>query len=138
MRISDWSSDVCSSDLGTGKTRTLVKRVASLASEGIDPAAMLILTFSNRAAGELSERLSSALPEAAPKLWVGSFHALGLDLVRRQHDRIGLSSYPTKFGRSEATAMHEEICPTLPHTHYLKLWVPATGARHVMGGHRAA
>src|SRR5690606_10149689 len=68
---------------GTGKTRTLVKRVTSLASEGIDPAAMLILTFSNRAAGELSERLSSALPEAAPKIWVGTFHAFGLDVVRR-------------------------------------------------------
>src|SRR3546814_9575848 len=114
MRISDWSSDVCSSDLGTGKTRTLVKRVASLASEGIDPAAMLILTFSNRAAGELSERLSSALPEAAPKLWVGTFHAFGLDLVRRHHDRLGLSSNPTLFDRSDAIELLEEILPTLP------------------------
>src|SRR3546814_17097837 len=121
MRISDWSSDVCSSDLGTGKTRTLVKRVASLASEGIDPAAMLILTFSNRAAGELSERLSSALPEAAPKLWVGPFHAFGLDLVRRPHDRLGLSSHPTLFDRSDAIELLEETLATTPPLHYRNL-----------------
>ena len=60
---------------GTGKTRTLVKRLLSLLVEGIDPAAILILTFSNRAAGELSERLTAALPEAAQKLWIGTFHA---------------------------------------------------------------
>lgn len=117
---------------GTGKTRTLVKRVTSLASEGIDPAAMLILTFSNRAAGELSERLSSALPEAAPKLWVGTFHAFGLDLVRRHHDRLSLSSNPALFDRSDAIELLEEILPTLPLIHYRNLWDPAMVLRDVV------
>lgn len=117
---------------GTGKTRTLVKRVASLIAEGIDPAAILILTFSNRAAGELSERLAGALPEAAPKLWVGTFHAFGLDLVRRHHDRLGLSASPALFDRSDAIALLEEILPTLPLEHYRNLWDPAMVLRDVV------
>lgn len=106
---------------GTGKTRTLVKRVASLIAEGIDPAAMLVLTFSNRAAGELAERLVSAVPDAAPKIWIGTFHAFGLDLVRRHHNRLGLSSNPVLFDRSDAIALLEEILPTLPLVHYRNL-----------------
>lgn len=117
---------------GTGKTRTLVKRVASLTAEGIDPAAILILTFSNRAAGELAERLAGALPEVAPKLWVGTFHAFGLDLVRRHHDRLGLSGNPTLFDRSDAIALLEEILPTLPLVHYRNLWDPAMVLRDVV------
>src|SRR3546814_18783894 len=93
---------------------------------------MLILTFSNRAAVELSERLSSALPEAAPKLWVGTFHAFELDLVRRHHDRLGLSSNPTLFNRSDAIELLEEILPTLPLIHYRHLWDPAMVLRDVV------
>lgn len=117
---------------GTGKTRTLVKRVTSLIADGIDPAAMLILTFSNRAAGELSERLTGALPEATAKLWVGTFHAFGLDLVRRHHDRLGLSPNPALFDRSDAIALLEEILPTLPLVHYRNLWDPAMVLRDVV------
>lgn len=117
---------------GTGKTRTLVKRVSSLIAEGIDPAAMLVLTFSNRAAGELAERLSRAVPEAAPKLWIGTFHAFGLDLARRHHDRLGLSANPALFDRSDAIALLEEILPTLPLVHYRNLWDPAMVLRDVV------
>jgi len=117
---------------GTGKTRTLVKRVCSLLADGIDPAAILVLTFSNRAAGELAERLALAVPEAAPRLWIGTFHAFGLDLVRRHHDRLGLSSNPTLFDRSDAIEVLEEILPTLPLVHYRNLWDPAMVLRDVI------
>ena len=117
---------------GTGKTRTLVKRVTSLISEGIDPAAILILTFSNRAAGELAERIGAAVPEAAPRIWIGTFHAFGLDLVRRYHDRLGLSPNPTLFDRSDAIEVLEEILPTLPLVHYRNLWDPAMVLRDVV------
>ena len=95
---------------GTGKTRTLVKRVLSLLAEGVDPASILVLTFSNRAAGELSERLIVAAPDTAPKLWIGTFHAFGLDLVRRYHDKLGLPPDPALFDRSDAIAVLEEFC----------------------------
>lgn len=117
---------------GTGKTRTLVKRVTSLISEGIDPAAILILTFSNRAAGELAERIAAAVPEAAPRIWIGTFHAFGLDLVRRYHDRLGLSPNPKLFDRSDAIEVLEEILPTLPLVHYRNLWDPAMVLRDVV------
>ena len=87
---------------GTGKTLTLVQRVRSLLAEGIDPAAILVVTFSNRAAGELVERLATANPDAAPRLWIGTIHAFGLDLIRRHHDRLDLPPDLTLFDRSDA------------------------------------
>ena len=53
---------------GTGKTRTLVKRILSLLAEGVDPASILVLTFSNRAAGELAERVAAVAPDKAPRI----------------------------------------------------------------------
>jgi len=117
---------------GTGKTRTVVKRVLSLLSEGADPASILVLTFSNRAAGELSERIATAAPDAAPRVWIGTFHAFGLDLVRRYHDRLQLSPNPSLFDRSDAIEMLEEILPTLPLVHYRNLWDPAMVLRDVV------
>jgi DNA helicase-2/ATP-dependent DNA helicase PcrA len=117
---------------GTGKTRTLEKRVRSLLDEGVDPAAILVLTFSNRAAGELSTRLSSAMSEAGSRIWIGTFHAFGLDLVRRHHNLLGLSPDPTLFDRSDAIEVLEEILPTLPLVHYRNLWDPAMVLREIV------
>lgn len=109
---------------GTGKTRTLVKRVLGLLEEGVDPASILILTFSNRAAGELVERIAGAAPDEAPRIWVGTFHAFGLDLVRRYHEQLGLPSDPILFDRSDGIAALEELLPTLPLVHHRNLWDP--------------
>src|ERR1035441_265320 len=117
---------------GTGKTRTLEKRVRSLLDEGVDPAAILVLTFSNRAAGELATRLAAAMPEAAPRIWVGTFHAFGLDLVRRYHNLLGLPADPMLFDRSDAIEVLEEILPTLPLIHYRNLWDPAMVLRDIV------
>ena len=117
---------------GTGKTQTLVQRVISLLAEGIDPAAILVVTFSNRAAGELAERLATATTEAAPRLWIGTIHAFGLDLVRRHYDRLGLPADPTLFDRSDAIEVLEEILPTLPLVHYRNLWDPAIVLRDIV------
>ena len=116
---------------GTGKTRALVKRVSSLLADGIDPATILVLTFSNRAAGELTERLATAAPDAAPRIWIGTFHAFGLDLVRRHHDRLGLSPNPTLFDRSDAIEILGEILPTRPLIHYRNLWDPVMVLRDI-------
>ncbi len=118
---------------GTGKTSTLGKRVSSLIDEGVDPASILVLTFSNRAAGELADRLANAMPEAAPRIWIGTFHAFGLDLVRRHHDLLGLPADPSLFDRSDAIEVLEEILPTLPLVHYRNLWDPAMILREIVG-----
>lgn len=117
---------------GTGKTRTLVKRILSLLSEGVDPASILVLTFSNRAAGELAERIAAVAPDKAPLIWIGTFHAFGLDLVRRHYDQLSLPADPKLFDRSDAIAVLEEILPTLPLVHFRNLWDPVLVLRDVL------
>jgi superfamily I DNA/RNA helicase len=93
---------------------------------------MLALTFSNRAAGELSERIAAAAPGAASQIWIGTFHAFGLDLIRRHHNRLGLGPDPALFDRSDAIEVLEDILPTLPLVHYRNLWDPALVLRDIV------
>jgi superfamily I DNA/RNA helicase len=118
---------------GTGKTRTLVKRVLHLLGKGTDPASILVLTFSNRAAAELSERLTKAAPDAAPRIWIGTFHAFGLDLVRRYHDVLKLPADPILFDRSDAIEALKDILPTLTLVQYRNLWDPEMILRDMIG-----
>jgi DNA helicase II / ATP-dependent DNA helicase PcrA len=118
---------------GTGKTRTLIKRILSLLQEGADPSSILVLTFSNRAAGELLERLVAAVPNEAAKLWIGTFHAFGLDLIRRYHDKLDLLPDPPLFDRSDAIEVLEDVLPTLPLIHYRNLWDPTLILRDIVG-----
>lgn len=117
---------------GTGKTRTLVRRIETLIADGVDTPSMLVLTFSNRTAGELSERLTKALGEDAATMWVGTFHGFGLDIVRRFHDKLGLPSDPTLFDRSDAISVLEQILPTLPLVQYKNLWDPVVVLREIL------
>jgi DNA helicase II / ATP-dependent DNA helicase PcrA len=117
---------------GTGKTRTLVKTVLSLLAEGVHPTAILILTFSNRAAGELAERIAAVTPSDAPRIWIGTFHAFGLDLVRRYHDRLGLPAAPVLFDKSDAIDVLQELLPTLPLVHYRNIWDPVMVLRDIV------
>ena len=117
---------------GTGKTRTLVERVKWLLGQGVDPATILVLTFSNRAAGELAERFTDAVPDEVTQIWTGTFHAFGLDLVRRYHDRLGISADPRLFDRSDAIATLQDALPTLPLRHYRNIWDPALTLRDIL------
>ena len=117
---------------GTGKTRTLVKRIVSLVNDGVDPTSILVLTFSNRAAGELSERLATAIPDSASKVWVGTFHAFGLELVRKHYRSLNLPDKPTLFDRSDAIEVMEEILPILTLVHYRNLWNPTLILRELL------
>lgn len=117
---------------GTGKTRTLVRRVLSLLAEGVDPGSILVLTFSNRAAGELAERLADVAADAAPQIWIGTFHAFGLDLARRYHEHLNLGPDPDLFDRSDAIEVLEDILPTLPLVHYRNLWDPEIVLREML------
>ncbi|GGA01261.1 MULTISPECIES: ATP-dependent helicase [Sphingobium] len=109
---------------GTGKTQTLVGRVAGLVDEGIDPRKILILTFSNKAAGELTERIADLRPEAAPAMWIGTFHAFGLDLVRRYHSRLDFPKEPRMMDRSEAITIMEREYLALDLVHHREFMNP--------------
>lgn len=117
---------------GTGKTRTLVKRIASLVDEGIDPNGILVLTFSNKAAGELMDRLAETRPEASASVWTGTFHSFGLDVIRRFHERLGLSASPKLVDKATAITMLERVVASLPLEHYRDLWDPTTNLSDVL------
>lgn len=110
---------------GTGKTQTLVGRISDLTNTGVDPNKILVLTFSNKAAGELSERIALSHPQAAAAMWIGTFHAFGLDLIRRFHDRLGLPSDPRMLDRNEAIELLENEYPRLNLIHFKNLWDPS-------------
>lgn len=109
---------------GTGKTQTLVARVDSLLDDGVDPARILVLTFSNKAAGELSERIAVKRPDAAGSMWIGTFHAFGLDLIRRFYDRLCLPSDPKLLDRVDAISSLSDEFPRLGLKHFKDLWDP--------------
>jgi len=78
---------------GTGKTTTLIHRIKHLIeSEGVNPSQILALTFTNKAAHELIDRLQSAGIRNAGEIWSGTFHSLGLEFLRKYHQRFGLDS----------------------------------------------
>jgi len=109
---------------GTGKTQTLVGRVTSLLDEGVDPRRILVLTFSNKAAGELFARIARKHKDAAAAMWIGTFHAFGLDVIRRFHAELGLPADPQMMDRTEAVELIEEEFARLNLSHYRNLYDP--------------
>src|ERR1700709_2568688 len=77
---------------GSGKTRTLTYRVAYLLENGVLPQNILLLTFTNKAAREMLERVSNLIPHDIQGLWGGTFHSIGNRLLRRHAPAAGLSS----------------------------------------------
>jgi superfamily I DNA/RNA helicase len=77
---------------GTGKTTTLVHRVKKLIEiDGVDPRKILVLTFSNKAAAELVDRLQRAGVKGASEIWAGTFHAFGLEFLRKYYQHFGVA-----------------------------------------------
>jgi superfamily I DNA/RNA helicase len=109
---------------GTGKTQTLAARVEGLLAEGVDPRRILLLTFSNKAAGEMAERIARKHKDAAAAIWIGTFHAFGLDIVRRFHSELGLPKDPRMMDRTEAVELLEKEFPRLGLVHYRDIYDP--------------
>jgi ATP-dependent DNA helicase UvrD/PcrA len=86
---------------GSGKTRTLIYRVAYLLENGIDPRNILLLTFTNKAAREMLGRVANLLPVDASGLWGGTFHSIGNRILRRHGTALGYSSGFTIMDRED-------------------------------------
>ena len=79
---------------GSGKTRVLTYRIAHLIQSGIDSFNILSLTFTNKAAKEMRERIHHVAGVEAKNLWMGTFHSIFARILRIEHDKIG---YPRNF-----------------------------------------
>ncbi len=79
---------------GSGKTRVLTHRIAHLIHEGVHPMQILAITFTNKAAAEMRERVAALVGPIAHKMWVSTFHAACVRILRAQADRLG---YPRSF-----------------------------------------
>jgi DNA helicase II / ATP-dependent DNA helicase PcrA len=86
---------------GSGKTRTLTYRVAYLLENGIDPRNILLLTFTNKAARQMLDRVANLLPIDASGIWGGTFHSVGNRMLRRHGSALGYNSGFTIMDRED-------------------------------------
>src|SRR5213082_1760217 len=86
---------------GSGKTRTLTYRVAYLLENGVDARNILLLTFTNKAARQMLDRVSNLLPVDAAGIWGGTFHSIGNRMLRHHGSALGYSSGFTIMDRED-------------------------------------
>ncbi|MFR5005039.1 MAG: UvrD-helicase domain-containing protein, partial [Bifidobacterium dentium] len=77
---------------GSGKTRVLTRRIAWLLAHGIWASQILAITFTNKAAAEMRERLAALVGPEAERMWISTFHSACVRILRRDGDQIGLKS----------------------------------------------
>jgi DNA helicase-2/ATP-dependent DNA helicase PcrA len=87
---------------GSGKTRTLIYRVAYLLEQGIPPERILLLTFTNKAAREMMRRVADLLGQELAALWGGTFHSIGNRILRRHAGPLGFEPDFTILDREDA------------------------------------
>lgn len=87
---------------GSGKTRVLTSRIANLVvNEGVPPSEILAVTFTNKAAAEIKERLEKLIGARADELWTGTFHTIGLNILRAENELIGHKKGLTIYDEEE-------------------------------------
>ncbi len=90
---------------GSGKTRALTYRVAWLLAQGVPARGILLLTFTNKAAREMLERVRALVPGAGEGVWGGTFHSIGNRILRRHAERIGFRQGFTIMDREDQEDM---------------------------------
>jgi DNA helicase II / ATP-dependent DNA helicase PcrA len=99
---------------GSGKTRVLTHRIAFLLGElRIDPDRILAVTFTNKAAGEMKSRLQSMVGSTARDIWVGTFHAMCVRILRREGSRIGIERNFAIIDETDQRQLIKEILDDL-------------------------
>lgn len=98
---------------GSGKTRVLTYRIAYLLKKGVDPFRVLSLTFTNKAAAEMKERIIQLIGSDARNLWMGTFHSVFARLLRREADKLGYPSNFTIYDTDDSKALIKSITKEL-------------------------
>lgn len=95
---------------GSGKTRVLTYKIAYLLDQGYKPWSILALTFTNKAAREMKERIARQVGEnLARYLWMGTFHSIFSRILRTEADAIGFSSNFTIYDASDSKSLVKSI-----------------------------
>jgi DNA helicase-2/ATP-dependent DNA helicase PcrA len=96
---------------GSGKTRVLTHRVAYLIDEcGVNPWNIMAITFTNKAAGEMRERVDKIVGFGAESIWVSTFHSSCARILRRYADKIGYSNNFTIYDADDSKSLMKDIC----------------------------
>ena len=95
---------------GSGKTRVLTHRVAWLIASGMNPASVLAMTFTNKAAREMADRVQQLLGRTAEGMWMGTFHAICVRILRAHAEKVGYDShFGIADGDDQAQLVHKII-----------------------------
>jgi len=97
---------------GSGKTRVLTYRVAHLIKNGVDPYNIIAITFTNKAAAEMRERICSITP-LGQEVWVSTFHAACMRILRREIDALGYRSGFTVYDTQDSERLIKECIKEL-------------------------
>ena len=99
---------------GSGKTRVLTRRIARLIDHhGVDPSRILAVTFTNKAAQEMRGRVARLLGEEPTGMWIGTFHAIGARMLRREAQLIGRTNAFTIYDEEQSLAVVKRVMDRL-------------------------
>ena len=99
---------------GSGKTRVLTHRTAYLIEEkGVNPYNILAITFTNKAAGEMRERIDQMVGYGSESIWVSTFHSTCVRILRRYIDRLGYGTNFTIYDAEDQKSLIKDICKRL-------------------------
>lgn len=99
---------------GSGKTRVLTHRIAYLIEEcGVNPRSIMAITFTNKAAGEMRERVNDMVGFGAESIWISTFHSSCVRILRRFADRIGYDNAFTIYDTDDSKSVMKDVCKRL-------------------------
>ena len=99
---------------GSGKTRVLTHRTAYLIEEcGVNPYNIMAITFTNKAAGEMRERIDQMVGYGSESIWVCTFHSTCVRILRRYIDRLGFGTNFTIYDSDDQKTLMKDICKRL-------------------------
>ena len=98
---------------GSGKTRVLTHRVAYLIEKGVAPYNIMAITFTNKAAGEMRERVNNIVGHGAEQVWVATFHSSCVRILRRFSDRIGFDGNFSIYDADDSKSVMKDVCKYL-------------------------
>ncbi len=98
---------------GSGKTRALTHRIAYLMEDGVRPENIMAITFTNKAAGEMRQRVNQLVGYGFEQIWVATFHSTCVRILRRYIDRIGFDNHFTIYDTDDSKGVMKEVCKKL-------------------------